>query len=182
MYRTTQSVVSSKQPANESRKRVGAAGAPWQCSRRRRSLLLEEEAGPSRIVHLTNLVTLWSDVGARKWQRLAALLDKSTADGERTARTPRIRHTPNSPSAGRQKRPRAPCLRSNTVRLLKTFRHVIGLLGGGSRGGHLEGTRGTECTSQRVGKNQRCTCRFAGSVGFCPRPARYIMYPSVLPP
>jgi hypothetical protein len=50
-----------------------------------------------------------------------------------------------------------------------------------SRAEHLGGTRGTECTSQRVGKNRRCqqTClnrrrvyRFAGSVGFYPRATR----------
>jgi hypothetical protein len=48
------------------------------------------------------------------------------------------------------------------------------------------GTEGTECTSQCVGKNRRCqrvclnrrcVCRFAGSVGFYPRAARYILYP-----
>jgi hypothetical protein len=54
------------------------------------------------------------------------------------------------------------------------------------RGGHLGvGTGGTECTSQRLGKNRRCqqTClnrrrvfRFAGNVGFYPRAARYILY------
>ena len=47
-------------------------------------------------------------------------------------------------------------------------------------------TGGTECTSQRVSKNRHCQhvclnrrriCRFAGNVGFCPRSARYILYP-----
>ena len=59
-----------------------------------------------------------------------------------------------------------------------------------SRGGHLGSTGGTECTSQRVGKNRRCqrmclnrrrVCRFAGSVGFYPRAARYILYPPYPP-
>ena len=52
------------------------------------------------------------------------------------------------------------------------------------------GTEGTECTLQRVGKNRRCqrvylnrrrVSHFAGSVGFYPCAARYIMY-SLYPP
>ena len=61
-----------------------------------------------------------------------------------------------------------------------------------TRGGHpWWGYKGTECTSQRVGKNRRCqqtclnrrrVCRFAGSVGFYPRAARYILCtPCILP-
>ena len=83
----------------------------------------------------------------------------------------------------REREDRKPSVTPNLSELMLEVVLAIGY----QRSAPGEGTGGTECTSQRVGKNRRCqrvclnrrrVCRYAGSVGFYPpRAVRYVLYP-----